>query len=74
MIPINSNNNRLIELVPCKTFDEIFFEKLTNLKGQALHAQTLEFIHPTSKKWMIFNSNLPTDFKKMLDLLTNLSG
>ena len=57
-----------------KKIDEIFFEKLTNLKGQALHAQTLEFVHPTSKKWMIFNSNLPTEFKKMLNLLTNLSG
>ena len=33
---------------------ENFLNKLTNLNGQALHAQTLEFIHPTKKKWVNF--------------------
>ena len=51
-----------------------FFNKLSNLNGQALHAQTLGFIHPTKKKWVSFKSKLPTDFKKTLDLLNNLSG
>ena len=36
--------------------------------------ETLEFIHPTKKKWVSFKSKLPIDFKKTLDLLNNLSG
>ena len=44
------------------------------LSEQALHAETLEFIHPTKKKWVSFKSKLPKDFKKTLDLLNNLSG
>ena len=51
-----------------------FFEKLNKLSGQALHAKTLAFVHPSSKKWISFNSNLPLGFKKILDLLENLSG
>ena len=47
---------------------------LNKLSGQALHAKTLEFIHPTTKKRMSFNSNLPNGFKKILNLLENLSG
>ena len=57
-----------------KKINKNFLIKLTNLNGQALHAQTLEFIHPTKKKWVSFESKLPIDFKKTLDLLNNLSG
>ena len=51
-----------------------FFTKLTKLSGQALHAKTLEFSHPRTKKRMIFNSELPNGFKKILNLLENLSS
>ena len=35
----------------------IFLKYLNKLSGQALHAKTLEFIHPLKKKkWMNFNS------------------
>jgi 23S rRNA pseudouridine1911/1915/1917 synthase len=44
------------------------------LDGQALHAKTLGFIHPTKMKLVTFESKLPMDFKKMLNLLDNLSG
>jgi 23S rRNA pseudouridine1911/1915/1917 synthase len=57
-----------------KKINKDFFNNLSALNGQALHAQTLEFIHPTKKKWVIFKSKLPIDFKKTLDLLNNLSG
>ena len=57
-----------------KKINKEFFNKLSALDGQALHAQTLEFIHPTKKKWVSFKSKLPIDFKKTLDLLNNLSG
>ena len=49
-------------------------DKLNKLSGQALHAKTLEFFHPVTKKWMSFNSDLPISFKKILKLLENLSS
>jgi len=33
----------------------------------------LGFIHPVTKKFMSFESKLPQDFKKILDLLNKLS-
>ena len=57
-----------------KKINKDFFNNLSTLDGQALHAETLEFIHPTKKKWVSFKSKLPIDFKKTLDLLNNLSG
>ena len=55
-----------------KKINEIFLSRLGELSGQALHAQTLEFIHPRSNKLMSFRSELPLSFKKLLNLLTNL--
>jgi len=57
-----------------KKINKDFFNNLSALNGQALHAETLEFIHPIKKKLMSFKSKLPIDFKKTLDLLNNLSG
>jgi len=50
-----------------------FLNILDNLKGQVLHAFALGFNHPTKNKWVNFNTQLPEDFKKMLNLLDNLS-
>ena len=57
-----------------KKINNEFFDKLNKLSGQALHAKTLEFTHPVTKKWMSFNSDLPDSFKKILKLLENLSN
>ena len=57
-----------------KKVNNEFFMKLNKLSGQALHAKTLEFVHPSTKKWMSFNSDLPDGFKKILNLLENLSS
>jgi len=57
-----------------KKINNEFFDKLNKLSGQALHAKTLEFTHPVTKKRMSFNSNLPSSFKKILKLLENLSN
>ena len=57
-----------------KKINSNFFSELNNLKGQALHAETLELIHPRSDKLMSFDSELPPDFKKLLNLLNNLTG
>ena len=60
--------------VKFKKINKEFLNNLSKLNGQALHAQTLEFNHPTKKKWVSFKSQLPLDFKKTLDLLNKLNG
>ncbi len=57
-----------------KKINKDFLNKLIELNGQALHAKTLDFIHPSKKKWVNFESKLPSELKKMLELLNNLSG
>ena len=56
-----------------KKLNEEFAEKLKVLNRQALHAKNLGFIHPTTNKFISFESELPTDFKKILNLLNKLS-
>ncbi len=56
-----------------KKINEDFENKLKILNRQALHAKSLGFNHPTTKKFMSFESKLPQDFKKILDLLNKLS-
>ena len=41
-----------------------------NTNGQTLHAGTLGFIHPTTKEYMEFKSELPDYFKKILNNLS----
>ena len=57
-----------------KKINEKFFILLSDLDGQALHARTLGFIHPTKNRNVNFESELPLNFKKMLDFLDKLSG
>ena len=57
-----------------KKINKDFLKILSALNGQALHAKSLGFVHPSKNKWVNFESELPSDFKKMLNLLKNLSG
>ena len=57
-----------------KTVNEDFLEIISNLKGQALHAKSLGFIHPKTNEFLNFESKLPDDFQKLLNLLKNRSG
>ena len=57
-----------------KKINKDFFENLSNLNGQVLHAKRLGFMHPTTNKFLSFESKLPDDFKQLLNLLKNLSG
>jgi len=41
---------------------------------QALHAKTLGFVHPCSKKWLQFDSGLPADMTALLDKWRKYSG
>lgn len=45
--------------------------KLIDDSGQCLHAKTLGFIHPKTGKYMEFTSELPTCFKKILNVVKN---
>jgi 23S rRNA pseudouridine1911/1915/1917 synthase len=57
-----------------KKINKDFEKKLSVLNGQALHAKSLGFAHPTKKKFINFVSNIPEDFNKLLNLLEKLSG
>ena len=57
-----------------KNINTEFLDAINLLNGQALHAKTLEFLHPSTNKWISFNSDLPPDFKKMLNILNKLSS
>jgi len=37
------------------------------LSGQALHAKSLGFVHPTTKQWMQFDTELPENFQAIID-------
>ncbi len=51
--------------------DDVYGPKkvITSLKGQCLHAKTLGFIHPKTKKYMEFTSPLPDYFEGFLKKL-----
>ena len=57
-----------------KKINAEFLKKLSLLNGQALHAKSLSFIHPSKNKLVHFKSELPEDFKKLLNFLENLCG
>ena len=46
-------------------------KKQTTEFGQYLHAKTLGFVHPTTGKYMEFDSELPAEFNEMLEELRN---
>ncbi len=43
-------------------------KKIINDFGQCLHAKTIGFIHPTTGKYMEFESELPEEFKNILNM------
>ena len=49
-----------------------FKKQRFNLKGQVLHAKRLGFIHPTTNKYMEFDSPIPTYFENLIIKLRNI--
>jgi len=45
--------------------------KLIDETGQCLHAKTLGFVHPTTHKYMEFDSELPEKMTRIIDLFKN---
>ncbi len=52
-----------------KSVSNELYEKILKLDRQFLHAKILGFIHPRSKKKLYFESNLPDELKKILNVL-----
>ena len=44
------------------------------ITGQVLHAKTLGFVHPATKKYMEFDSELPCEFEKVLTCVRKKQG
>ncbi|MBO1005211.1 RluA family pseudouridine synthase [Pseudogracilibacillus auburnensis] len=54
--------------------DEVYCRKKSPLiKGQALFAKQLRFIHPKTNEWMTFTVEQPPQFKHLLKKLQNMS-
>lgn len=49
-----------------------FKKQKFNLKGQVLHAAILGFVHPRTKEYMEFSSELPGYFDELLNKLKNM--
>lgn len=51
--------------------DEVYGPKkvISRLNGQCLHAKKIGFVHPTTKQWMEFDSQLPDYFRSFLNSL-----
>ena len=48
-------------------------KELLKFPRQALHAEKLEFIHPTSGKSVNYSAKTPKDLTQLIDLLQNLN-
>ena len=53
-------------LVGDKTYGR---RKVIGDQGQFLHAKTIGFVHPRTKEWMEFDSEIPAYFKEFMDNL-----
>lgn len=49
--------------------DDVYGNPIKAFEGQCLHAKKLGFIHPTTKEYMEFDSDLPEYFEKVLSKL-----
>ncbi len=56
-----------------KKINKEFEDNLFKLNGQALHAKSLGFRHPTKNKFISFDSKNPRDFENLLNFLEKLS-
>jgi len=51
--------------------DQVLKRMAKELGRQALHAETLGFIHPSTENYMEFNSPIPDDMQRILDYLNS---
>ncbi|MCU0430631.1 MAG: RluA family pseudouridine synthase [Cytophagaceae bacterium] len=58
--------NKILKGTPFSKYKQFIDNCFECMPRQALHAKSLGFIHPTTKKFMQFDSELPDDFKAVL--------
>ena len=56
-----------------KKINPIVEKKINNFNRQALHAKSLGFLHPTTKKEVFFEAKRPKDFDNLLKSLKKAS-
>ena len=56
-----------------KKIDPILEKKINNFTRQALHAKSLSFIHPTTKKEIFFEARRPNDLDELIKSLKKAS-
>ena len=56
-----------------KEIDPNIEKKLNNFNRQALHAKSLGFLHPTTKKEIFFEATRPKDFNDLVKILEKVS-
>jgi 23S rRNA pseudouridine1911/1915/1917 synthase len=58
--------SRIVKGTPFSKYKDFVNNTFNVLPRQALHAKTLGFIHPTTKEFVRFESDLPADFEECL--------
>jgi len=56
-----------------KKLDQSIEKKINNFNRQALHAKSLGFIHPKTKKEVFFQAKRPEDFDTLIKTLNKAS-
>jgi 23S rRNA pseudouridine1911/1915/1917 synthase len=59
--------DRILKGTTFGTYKKFVENCFAELPGQALHAKSLGFHHPRTKKWMAFDSELPKNYLDVLD-------
>ncbi|WP_347159569.1 RluA family pseudouridine synthase [Pontibacter chitinilyticus] len=59
--------DKILQGMPNGTYKSFVENAFKLMPRQALHAKSLGFIHPVTKEYLHFNSELPDDFKAVLE-------
>ncbi|RFC53486.1 RluA family pseudouridine synthase [Brumimicrobium aurantiacum] len=59
--------NKVLKGTTFTKYKQFVMNNFALLTGQALHAKTLGFVHPKTKEFMRFESDLPDDFSAVLE-------
>jgi 23S rRNA pseudouridine1911/1915/1917 synthase len=63
--------NRVVKGTTFTKYKQFILNCFSIIQRQALHAKTLGFVHPVTKKKLFFETDLPTDFKEVLEKWRN---
>ena len=67
----NYGGDKIVKGTTFNKYKQFVQNTFNLLPRQALHAQTLGFIHPTTQKYMEFEAPLPPDFDAALNKWRN---